>query len=286
MAESRREREQVRRVFNDVAATYDRTRPGYPDDVFTDLIAITRLPQGALVLEVACGTGQATASLARLGFDVTAVELGAELADVARERLAGFPNVTVETANFEHWHAAGRRFDAVVSATAWHWIDPAIRWERAHDLLREGGWLALIATAVVRDPSEPEVYAETAEIHERFAPGNPEWGHPPTAPEVIAGVASATDDMGALQAKLERSGDGRRTAGLFTPPEVRWYPLTQWFDGAGYADLMRTTSLYRRLDDDVREGLLNAIAAHIRDYMGDAAARRYLVNSRVAQRIG
>jgi hypothetical protein len=34
---------------------------------------------------------------------------------------------------------------------------------------------------------------------------------------------------------------------LFGPAIVRWYPAVQWFDGDGFADLLRSTSLYRRL---------------------------------------
>lgn len=39
--------------------------------------------------------------------------------------------------------------------------------------------MALLGNVVVRRPGEPEVYAETADLHERFCPGNPDWGHPP-----------------------------------------------------------------------------------------------------------
>jgi NADH:ubiquinone oxidoreductase subunit 6 (subunit J) len=48
------------------------------------------------VLEVGCGTGQATRSLAALGYPVTAVEPGAAMAAYARRRLAGFGDVRVE----------------------------------------------------------------------------------------------------------------------------------------------------------------------------------------------
>jgi len=71
---------------------------------------------------------------------------------------------------------------------------------------------------------------------------------------------------------------------LFGPAIVRWYPAVQWFDGAGFADLLRTASLYRRLGSDVREPLLDAIAERIRTQMGDRAARRYLTVLRVGQR--
>ncbi|MFD5246803.1 hypothetical protein ACFWIW_19795 [Amycolatopsis sp. NPDC058340] len=72
--------------------------------------------------------------------------------------------------------------------------------------------------------------------------------------------------------------------GLFGPAIVRWYPAVQWFDGEGFADLLRSTSLYRGLDRDVREPLLDAIAQRIRDRMGDRAPRRYLSVLRLGQR--
>ena len=58
----------------------------------------------------------------------------------------------------------------------------------------------------------------------------------------------------------------------------------QWFDGEGFADLLRSTSLYRSLDRDVREPLLDAIAERIRTRMGDRVSRRYLSVLRVGQR--
>ena len=73
---------------------------------------------------------------------------------------------------------------------------------------------------------------------------------------------------------------------LFGPPAVRWYPAVQWFDGDGFADLLRSTSLYRGLDSDVREPLLDAIAERIRTRMGDRAARRYLSVLRAGRRAG
>ena len=73
-------------------------------------------------------------------------------------------------------------------------------------------------------------------------------------------------------------------ADLFGPTVVRWYPMVQWFDGAGFADLLRSTSLFRKLDSDTREPLLDSIAEHIRTQMDDRAPRRYLSVLRVGQR--
>ena len=246
------------RVFNEVPELYDRVRPGYPDELFADLVAVTGLDERSSVLEVGCGTGQATRSLAALRCSVTAVEPGADLAAFARQRLVGFGNVEVEQSTFERWDDRGRRFDLVVAASSWHWVDPSIGWRRAHDVLRPGGWMAQLGHVVVHRPGEPEMYAETADLHERFAPGDPGWGHPPLEDDVRG--AAEVEDAG----------------GLFGPTIVRWHPTVQWFDGEGFADLLRSTSLYRRLDPGVREPLLDAIAERIRTRMGDRAPRRYL----------
>ena len=261
------------RVFNEVPELYDRTRPTYPDALFADLTEITGLGQRSRVLEVGCGTGQATRSLAPLGCQVTAVEPGDGLAALARQRLAAFGNVSVESSTFEDWDDRGRRFDVLVAASSWHWVDPAVGWPKARDVLRPGGWMALLGNVIVRRPGEPEAYAETADLHERFAPGDPNWGHPPLEDEVRAGSEGwgpAVADPG----------------GLFGPTTVRWYPTVLWFDGAGFADHLRTLSIYRKLSADVREPLLDAIAERIRTRLDDRVPRRYLSMLRAGQRAG
>ncbi|WP_026240425.1 class I SAM-dependent methyltransferase [Parafrankia discariae] len=266
------DRRHLGRLFNDVPELYDRVRPGYPDELFADLVTVTGLGERSSVLEVGCGTGQATRSLAALGCPVTAVEAGEGMAALARRRLAAFGDVKVETSTFETWDGRGARFDVLVAASAWHWIDPSTGWARAHELLRPAGWMALLGNVVVRRPGEPEVYAETADLHERFSPGNPDWGHPP------------------LEGDVRTTGEGWGLVDdpgtLFGPTTVRWYPTVQWFDGDGFADLLRSTSPYRKLGRDVREPLLEAIAERVRTRLGDRAPRRYLSVLRVGQRTG
>ena len=263
-------RRHLGRVFDEVPALYDRVRPGYPEMLFADLASVAGLGRKSSVLEVGCGTGQATRSLAALGCSVTAIEPGTGMAAVARQRLAPFGNVDVETSTFEAWDDRDRRFDVLVAASSWHWVDPSVGWRRAHDVLRAGGWMALLGNVVVRRPEEPEVYAETADLHELFCPGNPRWGHPP--------LEDAVRDTGEGWGPVEDPG------GLFGPTIVRWYPTVQWFTGEGFADLLRSTSLYRELPEDVREPLLDAITDRIRDHMGNRASRRYLSVLRIAQR--
>ncbi len=134
-------RRDLGRLFDEVPELYDSVRPGYPDELFADLVAITGMGRGSPVLEVGCGTGQATRPLAALGFSVTAIEPGAGMAALARQRLTAFGSVEVESSTFEEWDDGGRRFDVLVAASAWHWVNPSIGWRRAHDLLHPGdGW--------------------------------------------------------------------------------------------------------------------------------------------------
>lgn len=266
------DRSQIGLLFNEVPEIYDRVRPTYPDELFADLVAITGVHGGSPVVEVGCGTGQATGSLAALGLAVTAVEAGAGMATLARERMARFDNVAVETSTFEAWDDRDRRFDLLVAASSWHWVDPSVGWPKAHALLHRDGWMALIGNVIVRRPGEPEVYAETADLHEHYSPGNPDWGHPPLEDEV--------------RATTEGWGEVSDPGALFGSPTVRWYPFVQWYDGAGFADLLRTTSLYRRLDPELREPLVDAVAERIRTRMGDRVPRHSLGVMRVGQRAG
>ena len=148
------DRERLRQTFDAAAARYDRVRPEYPGALFDDLVALAGLKSGDHLLEVGCATGKATRPLARRGYRITCVELGAELAAVARQNLTGL-EVEVVRAAFEQWRAP-HPFGLVYAATAWHWIDPAVRYQRAWQALRPGGHLALWAAEhVFPDGGDP-----------------------------------------------------------------------------------------------------------------------------------
>ncbi|MBM7488941.1 tRNA G46 methylase TrmB [Micromonospora luteifusca] len=57
-------REVLRTTFGQDAELYDQCRPTYPPQLFTDLATLAGLGRHARVLEIGCGTGQATLPLA------------------------------------------------------------------------------------------------------------------------------------------------------------------------------------------------------------------------------
>ncbi len=146
-----KERENLRHTFDEEAALYERARPHYPEALFE---AIDRVATGPRVLEIGCGTGQATGPMAARGYPVTAIELGASLAEVARANLASYRTAEVITEDFEQWEGPEGAFDLVVCATAFHWLDPVTRVGRVVGALRPGGVVALIDTVHVAGTSD------------------------------------------------------------------------------------------------------------------------------------
>jgi SAM-dependent methyltransferase len=172
-------REEWRRLFDDVAGLYDLTRPGYPKEIVGAVLETARVgsgAEGAEVLEIGCGTGQLTRQLAGRGFNLTAIDIGAAMVAAARRNVAD-PMVTFEACSFEEFAGSGP-FDLIVSATAFHWVDPAVGWAKAATLLRPGGWLALMVTGErYPEPLRTQLQALWDKYNRRpYRPGNkPAW---------------------------------------------------------------------------------------------------------------
>jgi ubiquinone/menaquinone biosynthesis C-methylase UbiE len=56
-------------TFNEIAGEYDKYRPSYPEQLFTDILEFAAIKEGDSILEIGCGTGQATKGFVELGFD-------------------------------------------------------------------------------------------------------------------------------------------------------------------------------------------------------------------------
>lgn len=244
------ERDRKRRTFDRVAEQYDRARPGYPRAFFDDFLALAGLAPGARVLEIGCGTGQATLPLAERGLEVTAVELGERLAAVARRKLENYP-AHVVVADFETWEPPPDPFDAVLSVNAFHWIDPEVGYEKAHRLLRSDGVLALGGVVHVLPERGDTFWVEVQEDYDAIVP-RPE-NRPPPRP----------DDVADLKQPMEASGHFRHLA-------TRRYPCEFRYTAEQYVDLMGTYSPNLLLDADTRDRLFERIRRRIEARPGGA----------------
>jgi SAM-dependent methyltransferase len=168
------DRYSLRATFDSAAHLYHQSRPDYPEELYHELMRLADLRSGDRLLEIGCATGKATLPLARRGFRITCVEIGAELAAMARQNLAGFPDVEVIEGAFETCPPSPESgFDLVFAATAWHWIDPAVKYQRAWELLRPGGHLAVwSATHVFPDGGDP-FFREIQDVYDEIGEGLP-----------------------------------------------------------------------------------------------------------------
>lgn len=257
----------LRRTFDEDAELYDRARPGYPPELYDDLADLAGAGPGGRVLEIGCGTGQATVPLAGLGCRVTAVEAGPHMSAIARRNLAGCPAAEVVTAEFESWPLPAEPFDVVLAATAFHWVDPAVRVPRAADALRPGGALAVVRSQHVMGGTE-EFFVEVQRCYERFDPATPPGMRPPGAADV---------DNADHAEEVARSG-------RFDGTVFRRYERDLTYTTAEYLDVLRTYSGHRALPEAARSGLSACVAGLIDGRYGGRVSKRYLIELGVSHR--
>ena len=234
MTEAASDRDRAR-SFGSVAEDYDRARPTYPGELIDDLVA-GGTPS---VLDIGCGTGKAAELFIARGCSVVGVEADSRMADVARRK-----GIAVEVSDFESWDARDRRFDLVVSAQAWHWMDPDVAPAKAADTLWPGGRLALFWNIGRHDP---DVRAALTIVYEHEAP-------------TLAGATSALgmlpDEREGRLAELARSG-------RFEGPELRAYTWDASYSRDAWLAFLRTHSDHLHLPAEQRESVLRGVAGVI-----------------------
>lgn len=258
------DRERLRITFNAVASLYDAIRPTYPAEMIADLAREASLGRGTRVLEIGCGTGQLTQPLAERGAHVLAVELGPDMAAIARRNLADFPEVHIVVDAFENWPLPDETFDLVVSATAFHWLDPAVRVAKAVEALRPGGVIAVIDTHHIAG-GDVAFFEEAQECYLRFDPGARPGFRLPTAEETPS-----------WQEEL----DAHPLLHANRPFRYEW---ERSYAAHEYCDLLRTYSDTRKLGD-AREALVACIGDLIDRRHHGRITKRYLTLLQTARR--
>ncbi|MEJ7569384.1 MAG: class I SAM-dependent methyltransferase [Gaiellaceae bacterium] len=273
-------------VFDRVAGEYDRVRPGYPAVLIDQACERAGLGANSRVVEVGCGTGKLTVALAGRGLHIEATDPGLELLTIARRRLSG-SSVRFHACRFEDAELPDSAFDAVFSATAFHWVDPLVGWAKVARLLRPGGFLALLdypggwSLALTRD-LEPDAAIMAA------------WR------EVMPGLASSRDAQTIWTGAEARLGNvselwewfvgpdheiaTREAADLFTDVQYTSIPIEREETTEEAIARLRTMAAYLRLDSDRQRLLERRLTAIIADAGGTyrSSALPTLATARVA----
>jgi SAM-dependent methyltransferase len=256
----------LRASFDAVASLYDEVRPGYPDVIIDAIVELSGLPAEGRILEIGCGTGQITRPLARRGYAILALELGLALAALAAEHLRPYPQVHILPLAFEDWPVEPGAFDLVLSAQAFHWIDPAFGLAKASEALNSHGAIALVWHL---DRSEhTDFYQATRPLYERFLPSDAQRSH----------VDTLEQQAMRYQVAL---GQSHAFAGLTT---IR-HPWQRQYTGPQFLKLLQTFSNHQALPEPAKTQFFQGMETTLARF-GNMVTRHYETLLLVAHKAG
>jgi len=252
---------QVAESFGADAERYDRARPHYPGALVDRIVAASPGPD---VLDVGIGTGIAARQFQAAGCRVLGVDVDARMADLARQR-----GLEAEVSAFEAWDPAGRAFDAVIAAQAWHWVDPVAGAAKAARVLRPGGRLAAFWNVMQPPPGLADAFAA---VYRRVTPDLPftPWTRP--ALDVYAGIFTQAED-------------GIREAGAFGEPGQWRFGWEQPCTRDEWLDQLPTHGGHSQLPPAQQQEILAGAGAAI-DAVGGSFTMHYTTVAVTAARTG
>jgi ubiquinone/menaquinone biosynthesis C-methylase UbiE len=245
------------KVFDQVAAEYDRHRPAYPEQLIDLACRVAGLGRGEEVLEIGCGTGQLTHSLLARGLRVTAIEPGVQLARLTQQRLGGTDELELVNAQFEDARLPHAHFRAVFSASAIHWVDPDVGWQRAADVLVPDGTLALVQYFGLDETRSADDQHALLSTMTAIAPEiAASWPRYRDLETILAGVRERRENISEVWAWLGGYEMAReRAAHLFDAAQIAAAPMLMEHTAAELGALLGTMSFWSRLSPEQREAI-------------------------------
>ncbi len=248
--------------FNEVAEIYDEIRPSYPAAMYDSLFDM--LPPAPSILEVGPGTGQATKDLIAGGATVHAVEIGPATAAKLQSNLSS-DQLTVTVADFEHATFTPASFDAVFSATAYHWISPPAQVDRPAEILKPGGLIGVVDLIQVTS-SDTDFFDAAQPIYDKY--GQTHQGPPPP-----------TRNRAEPAIRTLFESDDR-----FVDVAVRRWDWDQVYSAASYRKLMLSYSGTQMMPTEDRIGLLDEIETFINQRFDGQITRPLVATLTTARR--
>ena len=234
------DKEQLINSFNSNALAYDKYRPTYPQILIEDLLDLSRISIQDKILEIGCGTGQISMEFIQRGYDLTAIEKGAALAELAHKKFNAAGIGEVVHSDFEKWETSDH-FKLILSAQAFHWIDLALGVEKILELLEDNGYIALIWN--IDKSQETAFWKSSGPIYDRY--------FPPAKSQMLLGT-----QVNIIQNYLDHH-PGIKIL------EKRIYPWEKCYTKESYLGLLQTFSGHIALPDKQRAAFFKEIAALI-----------------------
>ncbi|MGV2827159.1 class I SAM-dependent methyltransferase [Myxosarcina sp. GI1(2024)] len=258
-------RQQRESWYSSVADAYHRTRPRYHQTVCDLVKQLTNLTSSSTVLELGCGPGTATVSLAKLGWSLVCLEPSYEACQLAKQNCREYPQVEIINTSFEAWELDGQKFDAVLAATSFHWLDPQVKYQKTAAALKDNGFLILLWNT----PPQIELglYKSLQKIYQTYAPKIE-----------YQSIATHSSNLNQIVRAVDNSGyyDVWQSEELVC--EVT-YSLDE------YLTLLSTLSPYIMLDTHARKSLFENIREILQKECGATLQLSHLMSWQIARKI-
>jgi len=245
------------KVFDEIAIDYDRYRLGYPDKLIDYACEIAELESGDKVLELGCGSGQLTRALVARGLHVTALEPGEQLIALAEQNVKGQGVAEFVNAKFEDAVLPKGHYKAVFSASAFHWVDPDVSWQKTAELLVPGGVLALMQHfGLSEQRTSNDLDLQLAALKKIVPEVAARWPHYYELDEIIDGVKTRQENISDVWAWLGNYDLARNyVRNLFEDTLVAAVPNVIEQTADELIALFGTISIYSSLSKQQRSSL-------------------------------
>ncbi|OVE78548.1 hypothetical protein BVY00_02520, partial [bacterium G20] len=216
------------------------------------------------LLEIGPGTGQATLPLARKGYEITAIELGSNLAEVLHYKLRKYLDTKVIIGAFEEVNLPPESLDLIYSATAFHWVKPEAKYKKTYQLLKPNGYLAIIHTNHISDEKGDSFFDASQPIYDKFFPENK--GNKFRLPH----------QEGIKPEDIDKK--------FFKVTFFNLFPLTISYTANEYSQLLNTFSPNLALPSDKRKEFLNEIKGIINEEFNGKIDKAYAMSLTISRK--
>lgn len=249
--------------FDNNYKLYDKVRPEYPDALYDDILTYKPLVKSSRVFEIGIGTGKATQFFIDFRCQIASVEPGPKMAKFVRNKYKDYDDFSCYNMTFEKYMGMNNTFDLIYSATAFHWLDQKIAFEKSFKLLKSDGVLARFAYHAGRDTSHPELMAEIDKLYAEYMPSDKEYK--PYSEHEAKEAAFLAVDYG------------------FTDIQYKIYNFEKSFTADDYIKLLSTYPDHMKLEETTRKEFFKKIRDTIKK-SGNNISVNYMVDLLLARK--
>ncbi|MCB1694233.1 MAG: class I SAM-dependent methyltransferase [Pseudomonadales bacterium] len=235
--------------FDASADDYVRARATYPESMIDDIVERAGLSPASRILEVGCGSGQATLAFAARGYSIVAIDPAERALAHLSERCRNFPDVHLVHTTLEAFQP-GNAFDLILCAQSFHWLDPQTVGSRFAHLLAPAGRIALFwhMQDIAPDGPEADLYRLNGHFFGDFPRMNPpEYGR--EFLDAMSNILCRSDEVGRVR--------------------ISEYPWRQHYDRSMFASLAHSWSKYATLSASDKRRYDNDLADYLDALAGD-----------------